>query len=168
MKKYNLYLIIFILTLYTALFSVRDRITINVSDSLPRGVYWLTKVEDCSSIKNGDIVVFPIPKHAEKYIYGRNYQEECVKTLIKKVAATGEDLVTRKGNHLYINGSFHSYFLEVDSKGRPLPVLSNEELQPRVAELFVVGTNLNSFDSKYFGVIKGTDVENTAKLIFSY
>ena len=168
MKKYNLYLLILVLTTTAIAFSIRSHVTINVSDSLPKGVYILNYIKDPDTIKKGDIVLFDTPENAKKYIYGRGYLNPNVKQLLKKVAATNKDHVMRINNKLYINRLSHSTFKEMDSLKRPLPYLSTKELQPREEELLVLGTNQNSFDSKYFGTIKRSDVKATAKLLFNF
>jgi signal peptidase I len=165
MKKYNFYLIILILSLVSILFAVRNHLTINVSSSLPRGVYWLIGTGE---ITKGDIVIFNIPKKSEKYIHGRKYLKKDVKKLLKKVVATEKENIFRIDDKLYINGKFHSYIKSKDSNGRNLPYLSTRDLQPKSNEFFVLGINPNSFDSRYFGAIKRSDIESKAKLILKY
>ncbi|WP_372712935.1 conjugative transfer signal peptidase TraF [Ilyobacter sp.] len=165
MKKYNFYLIIFILSLVSILFALRNHLTINVSSSLPRGVYWLAEAEE---IERGDMVLFNIPKKSEKYIHGRKYLKKDIKKLLKKVVATEKERIVRIDDRLYINGKFHSYIKSKDSNGRTLPYLSTRDLQPRFNELFVLGTNPNSFDSRYFGAINRSEIEKKAKLILKY
>ena len=57
MKKYNIYLLISILSVFLITFYIRSRVTINISHSLPRGLYWLTEVKDSEDIEKGDIVI---------------------------------------------------------------------------------------------------------------
>ena len=165
MRRYNLYLMILILSLVATIFGARHHFTVNISDSLPKGVYWLTKAK---GIKKGDIVLFNVPENAEKYIHGRKYLKKDVKKLLKKVAATEKDNIMRIDDKLYINREFHSYIKNKDSKGRELPYLSSDSLQPMTGELLVLGTHPSSFDSRYFGVIKKSEIENKAKLILKY
>ncbi len=168
MKKYNIYLLISILSVFLIAFCVRNRVTFNISHSLPRGLYWLTQVKAPEDIEKGDIVLFKTPKKAEKYIYGRGYQNRDVKQILKMVAATEKDQISRKGSRLYINGLSNYCILIKDSLGNPLPQLSTKELQPHEGDLFVVGTHYRSFDSKYFGNIKRIDVKATAKLLLHF
>ena len=168
MKKHNIYLLIFILSVFLIAFGIRSRVTINISHSLPRGLYWLTQVKAPEDIEKGDIVLFNTPTKAKKYIYGRGYQSRDVKQILKRVAATEKDQITKKDSRLYINGFSNYRFLMKDSLGNPLPQLSTEELQPHEGDLFVVGTHYRSFDSRYFGNIKRSDVKATAKLLFPF
>ncbi len=168
MKKYNLYLIILVLSLTFIAFSIRNRVTINVSNSLPRGLYWLTKVKEPEDIKKGDIVLFDTPEKAKKYVYGRGYQDKKIKQILKIVVATDEDNLMRIGNKLYINHLSNFIFLEKDSLKRPLPYLTTEDLQPQEKELFVLGTHYRSFDSRYYGSIKRSNVKATGKLLISF
>lgn len=92
-------------------------------------------------LKKWDIVLFNTPENAEKYLYGRDYQNRDVKQILKMVAATENDKIIRKGNRLYIDGLFKFAFFKEDSLGNPLPRLSTEELQPYEGDLFVVGTH---------------------------
>ncbi len=118
MKKYNIYLLISILSVFLIAFCVRNRVTINLSHSLPRGLYWLTQVKAPEDIEKGDIVLFKTPKKAEKYIYGRGYQNRDVKQILKMVAATEKDQISRKGSRLYINGLSNYCILRVFPKLR--------------------------------------------------
>ncbi len=168
MKKYNLYLLISVLSVFLIAFCVRSQVTINISHSLPRGLYWLTEVKEPEDIEIGDIVLFDTPEKAKKYIYGRGYQNRDVKQILKMVAATEKDQITKKDSRLYINGFSNYRFLMKDSLGNPLPQLSTEELQPHEGDLFVIGTHYRSFDSRYYGVIKRSNVKATAKLLIKF
>lgn len=80
----------------------RGRYVINISASLPMGIYKLYETKD-KKIDKGDIVMFLFPEEAEKYIRERKYLPDNVNTLLKHVVAVEGDKVETKNKTLYIN-----------------------------------------------------------------
>lgn len=143
----------------------RGRYAVNISASLPMGIYKLYEIE---KIEKGDIVMFSFPPEAEKYIRERKYLPDNVKTLLKRVTAVEGDNVEVRDKTLYINNE--EYWLakikEKDSKGLLLPRMKNQILEKD--EYFVLGTHPTSFDSRYYGTIKREVILKKAELVWEF
>ncbi|EKS1214967.1 signal peptidase I [Campylobacter jejuni] len=109
----------------------------NHTRSMPLGLY----KEISSSIFNkNDIVLLKIPQKKE--------------ILLKKIVAINGDFVEVNRQGVFINKTLmpDSKIFSFDSEGNPL------EFKPfkcklKENELFVMGENIKSYDSRYFGVI---------------
>lgn len=125
---------------------------VNESPSVPRGLY----VRDPgASIRVGVLVATPQPRSARAYLSGLDMPGDV--RLLKRVAATGGDLVCRQGDRLQV-GTRQVSMVGRDRRGVALPVWSDCR---RLAadELFLLGDTPGSFDSRYFGPVRVSDVD---------
>lgn len=123
----------------------------NRTPSMPAGLY----VYHGHVIRRGAIVAFPLPVLA--YDYARRRGEGTDLLLLKHVLAVGGDFVSTSGGELRVNGTPIGRIPPVDSAGRPLP----QWRQARVlgdGELLVGSTVDRSFDSRFFGPIRTSQV----------
>ncbi|BEK09770.1 hypothetical protein I12384_17110 [Campylobacter coli] len=104
---------------------------------MPLGLY---KEINSSTLNKNDIVLLKIPQKKE--------------ILLKKIIAVNGDFVEVNKQGVFINKILmpDSKIFSFDSKGNPL------EFKPfkhtlKENELFVMGENIKSYDSRYFGVI---------------
>lgn len=109
----------------------------NYTRSMPLGLY---KEINSSTLNKNDIVLLKIPQKKE--------------ILLKKTVAVSGDFVEVNKQGVFINKILmpDSKIFSFDSKGNPL------EFKPfkhtlKENELFVMGENIKSYDSRYFGVI---------------
>ena len=140
------------------LFAGSKFILFNLTPSLPRGIYLLLPAKD---IQRGDIVVFDVPLKLKECEYIPKY----TKLLLKNVGALANDKVQIKDNFLYINNTKYGKIYTKDGQGVRLPKLSENELQPKENEFLPLASHQNSFDGRYYGTIKLSEVKNKAKLI---
>ena len=151
-KRFIVILSLFILSLFLSVFYLREYYVLNISKSIPLGFY---KILKGTNYQKGDIVEFEIPKNAEKYVHGRSYQINQVKTLSKQiVGVTGDKIeIKEKGRKkfLYINGNVKGNIYSYDKSGLPLPKIKDQVIKEN--EYFVMGTHPESFDSRYYGAI---------------
>lgn len=103
---------------------------------MPLGLYQ----EVNSTLNKNDIIILKIPQKKE--------------SLLKKIMALKGDIVEVNTNGIFINDILmpNSKIFAFDSKGNPL------EFKPfkyklKEHELFVMGENIKSYDSRYFGVV---------------
>ncbi len=139
---------------------VSGRIAVNFSPSVRPRLFFL--VRHPASIRKGDYVIFR-PEHMDPFVNG--------KTLVKKVACDEGDTLTEKGK---------DYFCERTSPpgtvylGRAKDFsLKGERLQNFVYNgvipkgfCFVEGSNTNSYDSRYWGFLRKSDIEARAYPVF--
>lgn len=142
---------------------------INVSPSLPEGIYSLSSID--REIQEGDFIVFLIPEKEREIIY-RYLDEKSVKTLLKKVVGLENDsfeVEERKligkvivKNKEEVLGLVSDY----DTKGRKLKHIENITVGKN--EYFVMGTSERSYDSRYFGTIKKESILYFAKPVLTF
>jgi len=132
-------------------------VLINVSQSLPRGVYWRKN----SSIAVGDIAVVCAESIASlTWITDRAYTgnggcADGTAPLLKPVAAVGPGRIVETDSGVIINGQVieGSKPLSWDSRGNPMPVLRGETYLAS-DQLYLLSTHhVLSLDSRYFGPV---------------
>ena len=130
------------------------QLVINTSPSVAPGIY--ISVDEKPAV--GRIVDFRIPARAWPYIrqrtghMGRNWY------ILKPIAAGPGDRVNTMGHWLYINGRKIAPIYTHDEKGRLLPHWRADcVLGPH--EYFVYSSRIwNSFDSRYYGPIRQSQI----------
>lgn len=135
-------------------------LTINPTDSLPRGVY----IKTMSSPAVGELVEFRTPESVLGNIDRRfDY-------LIKPIAAGPGDEVDTTSGAVIINGRevAHSALLEHDSQDRAI-IQWRDKRRLNDDEFFVLSTRVpNSLDSRYFGPIRRDDIISVRSCLWSW
>ena len=129
--------------------AVCRHITINITRSLPLGLYWITSDHDPD---RGSIVVLFPPATIRELIAERHYLPTAVPLLKRVVALSGDTVCTASG-HYVVAGVDLGPIATADSAGRPLPPPFPfcGPVSPGVA--FVAGAGASSLDSRYFGPV---------------
>ncbi|WAG81007.1 S26 family signal peptidase [Metapseudomonas furukawaii] len=130
----------------------------NASDSVPIGWY---RIEPARSISVGNLVLLHLPPGIMSLAARRGYLPANM-PLLKTVAARAPQQVCVQGNQVRINGALVARQLRKDRQGRALPTW--QECR-RLAgdELFLLSTNPESFDSRYFGPVPASTVIGRAQ-----
>lgn len=161
-KEKNILKIIRIITITFLIFLTgyyfSKNLVINPSDSIEVGIYRKTLWNDFSK---GKYVMY-IPKEKfQKYIKKDTSEKNKTITLLKKIAASEKDVVEIKDFVLYING---------EEKGKLLKLKGLTEKSPNFKkilskdEFFLLGETSDSFDSRYFGIVKKQDLISEIKI----
>lgn len=129
--------------------ALTGHLLINVTPSIPRGVYWISPGEVPT---RGQLVALPIPSRVRDLIYERQYLPRSIELLAKPVAAVGGDHVCIRERRLFINGSDVAAVLGSDRQGRIIPVAPICGALP-ASHVFVATEHENSFDSRNFGPV---------------
>lgn len=130
---------------------------INVSSSLPRGVYTVATSQE---IKEGSLVLACLEKDQAREAFERGYvtRGQCP----GHYAPIGKHVVALKGDHVqvsavgvHVNGQLLPLSIPspVDGRGLPLPAL-NLNATLRAGEYLLLNPALDSFDSRYLGIIR--------------
>lgn len=125
------------------------RLVYNASNSLPIGWY---RIEGTHSLRPGDTVLIKLPNRVRTFAAQRGYLPANV-PLLKTVAAIAPQHVCVLSGLIVVDSEPVAIRLRVDRKGRALPQWSGCR-QLDDGELFLLSTsNLESFDSRYFGPV---------------
>ena len=136
-------------------------IRVNLSPSLPAGVYMSTKVP-------ARLIEFcPAEPYASLAIE-RGYRDEGVcpdgaMPLLKPIVAGAGDAVDVSARGIAVNGSLlrNSAPLRVDTKGRPLPAWHFGHYVVAPGTVWVASSyNPRSFDSRYFGPVSTSTIRD--------
>jgi len=124
---------------------------VNESPSLPVGLY---RLASGGSIGPGVTVAVPQPATARSYLSGLGMPPNVL--LLKRVVATGGDTVCRQGARVTTPSGVRAAASH-DRRGAPLPIWSGCRRLGE-DELFLLGDTAGSFDSRYFGPVRRSDV----------
>ena len=131
----------------------RDWLIYNHTPSVPTGWY----VRSSGEIARGAFVTVRAQDVAPDYAAVRNFTDAGDR-FIKRIAANDGDSVCADGDVIRINGRTVAHRAAQDSQGRPLPhwngcrTLSTDEV-------VLMGDTPDSFDSRYFGVVREDAIE---------
>ncbi|MCL1603553.1 conjugative transfer signal peptidase TraF [Succinatimonas hippei] len=130
---------------------------INVSSSLPKGIYLIKN--DASAPKKGDLVLSCIPNLYADLAFERGYltSGKChnkIAPVGKYVAATTGDKVETTLDGIYINKKLikNSQAQVKDAQGREM-FRQNINRMLQANEILLLNEKENSFDSRYFGIV---------------
>lgn len=129
--------------------AVAPKFYLNASPSAPRGVYILSSE---TRYERGDLVIAALPPGAASLAAWRGYLAAGIPVL-KRVSGLRADSVCRDGLLIRVNGRIAATAKLADAMGRSLPVWKGCR---RLGEddVFLLGDHLDSFDGRYFGLLK--------------
>ena len=133
---------------WTTLSTSPPRLVYNASDSVPIGWYRIAPV---GALAAGDLALVHLPPAAMAFAVQRGYLPAHV-PLLKTVAALPPQNVCVRGDRVLVDGRIVARRLHRDRQGRALPAW--QACRRLVGdELFLLSTNPESFDSRYFGPV---------------
>lgn len=140
---------------------LQTRLVYNPSDSVARGWYLIAPVTDPSALQPGRIVLARLPVGAAAFAAQRGYLPEGV-PILKRVGAVAPQSVCVQDHMVRVDGIAVATVRTHDGAHRPM--LFWPLCRPLMGgELFLLsGTNLASFDSRYFGPIDAATVLGVA------
>jgi conjugative transfer signal peptidase TraF len=139
------------------------RLVWNASDSAPRGLY---SVSPGRTLEAGDMVVARTPMPWRLFAARRHYLPANV-PLVKRVVAVGGDEICARGETVSINGLPAVTRRARDARGRILPWWEGC-VGLRKGEAFLLMAEAPaSFDGRYFGVTKASDIVGKAHLLWA-
>ena len=124
------------------------RLTVNVTTSMPRGLYWL---DPGRPIERGTVVRLPVPANIRPLVEARRYLPLNFR-LLKRVVALPGDSVCLDDHRYVVDGALRSVVADHDLLGRqltPYPFCST--IPPRT--VFLIAHGDSSLDSRYFGPV---------------
>jgi len=142
----------------------RVQVVYNPSDSVSRGWY---RIGPADSLQVGRIVLARLPAQAAVLAAQRGYLPAGI-PLLKRIGAVAPQRVCVDGESVRIDDMAVAAVMRADGLGRPL---SAWQQCRRLAhgELFLLSnTNPASFDSRYFGLIRASDVIGSAQPLWTW
>jgi conjugative transfer signal peptidase TraF len=134
------------------------RLVYNASDSVPVGWY---RISPANSLVPGDLVLVYLPLEVRSLAAQRGYLPSKV-PLLKTVAAVAPQRVCVQGSQVRIDGVVVARRMRWDRQGRALPTC--QTCRRLVGdELFLLSSNPESFDSRYFGPVSANTVIGRAQ-----
>ncbi len=158
-KLFTAFLLIFVLFLVVKAFFVNQNLYINTSKSLPLGVYKL--ITEISALKKGDIILFCLDENVASDVSKSDILSfgNCpfdLSPIGKTVYASFNDMIKIDDRGIFINGRYidntRPYYLPSIK-----PLMLNTILKDD--EYIVISQKNNSFDSRYFGIVKRKDIK---------
>ena len=149
--------------------SAHERVLVvyNPTDSVPRGWYRVSNIDNAASLHVGSIVLARLPADVASLAGQRGYLPNGVPVL-KRVGAVAPQSVCAQGQTVRIDGAVVAIARTHDGARRLLQAWS--QCRPlAVGELFLLSdTNPASFDSRYFGPIAASAVLGIARPLWTW
>lgn len=164
LKRIFFQLLICIIISFIATIYLRNKIYINNSPRVPVGFY-LKKEQDIYFKDN--IVFFKVPDNVRRFLKELNLIKEENKYILKKIGGVEGDHIVIKDKKLYINDVFIYEVIEHTFHKIPLNPIENLDYILKEDEYFLIGDLKESYDSRYFGVVKKEQIEEKGKLLLS-
>ena len=133
---------------------------INESPSLPRGLY----LRACLPIEPGAVVAVPQPAAVRLYLERLGMPRDVL--LLKRVSAVGGDYVCAVDGMVVTPGR-RARTLGRDRQGAVLPAWRECRFLAR-DEVFLLGDTPGSFDSRYFGPVRRSDVAGVYREVLTW
>ena len=133
----------------------------NASNSVPKGFYVISH----KAPKRGGFVLVNLPTGIADLAETRGYLPKHI-PLLKRVEALEGDRVCRSGLNIAINQSIHRRTLAKDSAGRHMPVWQGC-IELKKEEYFLISPHAKSFDSRYFGPVRGNHILGVMCLLWT-
>jgi conjugative transfer signal peptidase TraF len=161
------------LSITCVIFANKIPLRINQTASMPEGFYWLSAPRE---IDKGDFVMICLDDSRAHHALQRGYLHggSCfnfVQPLLKQVVAITNDTVTLTTSSMQVNGLplTHSSTLTADKQQRPLVATPRGVYKLQPNQLWVYGIKSDrSWDSRYFGLVKTSDVVSIVKPILTW
>lgn len=130
---------------------------------MAKGVY--RRLGNAAQLKRGDVTAMQMHAPAKNYLVEElGYPEDTM--LVKRVAGVAGDVMCRDGDKVTINAKT-VYAARRDSRGIALPYWQGcIALPPN--EVFLLGDNPASFDSRYFGPVTASQISGTYKAVMTW
>ncbi len=147
--------------------------TLNMTKSLPRGVYFLTKARK-NDIKKGDIVTFTLPPELRtmalerKYLHKSSFSSSVPSDLMKKVEGTTGDHVKINKEGVFINGSLlkNSAQRPADGLGQALPAITLDKVLEEGEYIMMSAERVKGFDARYYGIVTQDLIHRAGKPLY--
>lgn len=133
--------------------SAEKIIYLNLTDSVPRGVYMRVPK---NKIMRGDYIIYEPTEKIQKIMVANGWSKGKEKFLKIVVGIRGDKYEI--GENFIVNGKNIGRVFAKDSAGHELPKIYGK-YKVEEGEILPAGTNVKSFDGRYTGTIKESEIE---------
>jgi conjugative transfer signal peptidase TraF len=155
------------------LFANKTPLRINLTASMPEGLYWLSPPR---AVRAGDLAMVCLDNQRAHYALQRGYIQagscdNAAQPLLKEVVALANDTISLSSNSVLINNIPlpHSSTLATDKLQRPLKAAPRGIYKLQANQMWLYGISSNrSWDSRYFGLVKSSDIASIVKPILTW
>jgi signal peptidase I len=130
------------------------KIEINMTKSLPDLFFITEPVTENTKYEIGDIVSFPFIRNDRYFKKGTNFGKAIS-------CKPGQYLYVDKNKSFYCDGRMFAAALNSDSKGNKVENFYFNGVIPQ-NKFFVMGSAINSYDSRYWGFLDKKDIKRIA------
>ncbi len=141
---------------------------INTTSSMPLGLYYTSG--DTSDLKRGETVIVDLPYKVQYFGVQRNYVKNMETKLVKEIIAVPGDNVILTDDTISVNGKkYPAVSHKYDGNHRKLNLYPRGKYN-NTAGYWVYGSNDKdeSWDSRYFGPLKKSQIIKRAYSIFTF
>ena len=138
-----------------------DRFAFTFTNSVNHSLFYL---EPGKKPSRWDYVIFKIPEHINPDVV-KEIKIFKAKFFIKQAACLPGDRLTTKGDEFFCNGAFLCRAKKKSLTGKPLKHFVFNGVIPK-GFFFAYGSNKDSYDSRYFGLVPLKSVRAVAYPIF--
>lgn len=145
----------------------RTVVVYNPTDSVPRGWYRVSSIDNAASLHVGSIVLARLPADVAALAGQRGYLPNGV-PILKRVGAVAPQAVCVRGRTVLVDGEVVATARTHDGAHRPLQTWTRCRFLAE-GELFLLShMNAASFDSRYFGPIPASAVLGVARPLWPW
>lgn len=143
---------------------------INVTPSMPKGIY----IKENAAIQKGSIVAACLAPEFESIGLERRYlgkggRCQGIDPVIKKVIAVPGDTVDLQNQFIQVNGIRYDYpTYQKDSQNRPMLIYPRGVYQPTTGYWLIGTQDSRSWDSRYWGPVKSSQILMVLKPVLTF
>ena len=140
---------------------------INITASMPKGLYLLTRADH---FHDSDLVAIRLSDDKQKIGLKRGYIKMKSTLLFKRLIASPRDSVVYNNNEITVNNTYKYKCLifQKDSEGHKMNPIKAGVYKVSKNEYWVLGENDGSWDSRYFGPVKRENIINKVTKILVF
>jgi conjugative transfer signal peptidase TraF len=137
---------------------LQHKILVNVTESMPLGLYWHQPLTQPLHI--GQLVYVSVPAHVQRLVYERGYIPQRAQLVKQVFGLPGDSWCVSMKEGFVINGKKVGELQTRDMRGELLPLWSPGCHQVALGHVLIGSSALRSFDSRYFGPVPQTTLLN--------
>jgi signal peptidase I len=157
--KFKIFVVIALIVIGGA--AIPNYFAVTTTPSLDKRIFFIVKSRQIEKLKKGDYVMFSLLKSKPegdlpaKLV--RMIKDEGEDSQIKKIGCVAGEELKNIGNEYYCKNKLIAKAKEYSLGGERLKKFEFSGKIPE-GEMFLVGDHVDSYDSRYFGFIKATDI----------